>query len=233
MHLITLQKLRQALAAASISSSTSGRTIRTGLAAVDGLLPQQAFVSAAVHEVLSETEMPSFLLPILLARSASRFGQIVWCDPQRQFYPPAAAAMGLSLDRLLVVRPSNLAEQLWAVAECLRCKGIGACIAPLGNLSRLQARRLQLAAEQGGGIGVLLRPASAQSGPYAAATRWLVQPAPGEKTVQRWLLQLIHGHGGHLHQSVLVEVNRETHHVRALERVVYRPAQTKTASASA
>src|SRR2546423_471989 len=73
---------------------------------------------------------------------------------------------------------------------------------PPPRLTRVGARRLQLAAEAGGGVGLLLRPArSAQH--YAAATRWLVAPTCGEASVQRWRVELVHGHGGRVGRAVL------------------------------
>ena len=87
----------------------------------------------------------------------------------------------------------------------------------------LTVSALQLAAERGGGIGVMLRSSGAAAWPYAAATRWTVRPAPGERTVQRWSVELIHGHGGRVGQRVLLEMCRETHHVRATDAVVHRP----------
>jgi hypothetical protein len=59
-------------------------------------------------------------------------------------------------------------------------------------------------------VGVLLRPnlASAGAGVYAAATRWLVASAPGERAIQRWHLRFLHGHGGQIDQSFLLEKHR-------------------------
>ena len=233
VHVITsIDGLRRALSASKSPPSEASRIIVTGLSAIDALLPGGKFATGAVHEILSGTETPPFLLPILIARSASRFGRIVWCDGLRQLHPPAVAALGLSLDRLVVLRPPSVADELWAVAECLRCKGVAACVAPLSRLSRVQARRLQLAAERGGGIGLVLRPVDAVSWPYAANTRWLVRPMPGERTVQRMSIELVHGHGGRV-GNVLVELCRETHHVRAFAEMAHRPDQAQTAPASA
>jgi protein ImuA len=223
----------QTLSASCVASPDRSQNLVTGLAALDALLPGGAFARGAVHEVLSATPMPSFLLPLLLSRTAARFGRVVWCDSQRQFYPPAAAAIGLPLDHLLVLRPPSVIDEVWAVTECLRCRGVAACVAPLPKLSHVQARRLQLAAERGGGMGILLRPAGAVAWPYAAATRWMVRPITGERMLQRWSVELLHGHGGRTGQSVLVEYCRETDHVRAIEAVAHRSDQTKTATASA
>lgn len=169
--------------------------------------------------------------------SSSR-GRIVWCDPRRELYPPALAAAGIALDQLLLLRPKTAEEEIWALAECLACKGVAATIAQPPPLSRVQARRLQLAAERGGGVGILLRPHTAASLHHAAVTRWLVEPARGERTVQRWKIQLIHGHGGLLHQSVYLELSRDRHQpqtdrVRATAELADRPATKKTSTAIA
>src|SRR5690606_12186007 len=106
------------------------------------------------------------------------------------------------------------------------------------RLSRVEARRLQLAAERGGGAGIFLRPLDRFASTYAAATRWLVEPAsPASSSLksggfyQRWMLQLLHGHGGQLSARILLEVCRETDRVRATEVVVDRPAQATPALA--
>ncbi|MBV8782398.1 MAG: hypothetical protein JO353_13465, partial [Phycisphaerae bacterium] len=106
-------------------------------------------------------------------------------------------------------------------------------IATPPKLSRIEARRLQLAAEEGGGIGLLLRSKRAVNEPYAAATRWLVEPARGNQQMRRWKVQLIHGHGGRIGQSVLLEMCRETNLVRAADSLANRSNQTPANPASA
>jgi hypothetical protein len=252
----------------------------TGLPELDRLLPYQRLARAGVHEVLTGPgEEPGLFFALLLAgaggvasyelrvtrkhslatRNSQLATSLVISDPRRLIYPPALAAMGFDLSRLLMLRPRSAAEELWAVTEALRCKGVGAVIAAMGKLTKIEARRLQLAAEQGGGMGVLLResrqgvvgrrqwavgreqeeeffcrlptadyslPPAADcrpSTPHAAVTRWLVQPMPGERTVQRWRIQLIHGHGGRLFHPVVLERCRETHSVRTIEPMADRP----------
>jgi len=151
---------------------------------------------------------------------------IAICDPQKQIYPPALAAMGVSLNRVYLIHPKSPADELWAMTESLRCKGVGATIASPGRLDRTQARRLQLAAEQGGGIGIFLRPLDRNAEIYSAITRWLVTPVPGERVVQQWRIQLLHGHGGQVGKSFILERNRETHLVRATAELSHRPLET-------
>lgn len=224
------------------------RAFRTGLDALDALAPGGAFARGAVHELLS---MPSqgkpLFVAMLLARAASAplaasptnnlsdcestSGALIWSDPDHELYPPALAAHGIPLERLYVLRPGP-ADQVWAVAECLRCKGVGAVVAAMPRLTRIEARRLQLAAEAGGGAGIFIRPATRTTGTrgsggdaYAAATRWLVRPAPGERTTQRWELRLLHGHGGRIGHAVTLEYCRENHLVRALPPLAHRPSR--------
>ena len=124
-------------------------------------------------------------------------------------------------------RPADL---VWATIESLRCRSISAVVALMTQpLTRVQVRRLQLAAETGGGVAILVRPnlPSAASHIYAAATRWLVSPVPGDAPIQRWRLERIHGHGGLLGQSFILEKNRasgQTHFVHLPAALADHPA---------
>jgi protein ImuA len=224
-------------------SLQGGGFFRTGLSVLDGLAPGQAFALGAVHELLfpPRAAPPQFvaLLLMLAAARARPNGTVVWSDPDGMLYPPALARAGLPLDRLLILRPRALADEIWAAAECMNCRGVAATIVEPVRLNRVQARRLQLAAERGGGAGILIRPQrSAQF--YAAATRWLVAPEPGTRTVQRWKVELLHGHGGQVHKPVILEVCRDVppspdgedplppHSVSAYDPVADRPASPRT-----
>ena len=51
---------------------------------------------------------------------------------------------------------------------------------------------------------------------YAAATRWQRPARDGRSDdAQSWNVELLHGHGGRLGSTVLLEVDRETGDVRA------------------
>lgn len=230
MQLISCHDGRLLTLEAAGFQSGGNRAFRTGLDALDALAPGGVFARGAVHELISDEEQPDPLfLATLLARGAIGSppggGAIIWSDPRSELYPPALFSHGIPLNRLFLLRPPP-AEQTWSVAECLRCKGVSATIAAVPRLSRIEARRLQLAAERGGGVGIFLRP-SGGAGVYAAATRWLVRPAPGQRTIQRWTVQLLHGHGGRIGQTVTLECCRESHLVRAFETVGDRSGQER------
>jgi protein ImuA len=213
--------------------AASDKIVPTRLDALDEIAPEGGFEQGAIHEILSSPEHGTArTFALNLARTIPEKGAIIWCDDTSDLYPPAIASSGIPLDRLYLLRPEKRDDLIWAITECLRCKGVAVTIAQVNHLSRIEARRLQLAAERGGGMGLLLRPMLQIRGEvqapqvYAAATRWLVEPAQGERTVQRWNVQLIHGHGGRVGKPVILEHNRETNLMRAVEKLADRPVET-------
>jgi protein ImuA len=249
------QSLLRALLAERVCS-VEHPSFRTGLDALDELAPGGAFQYGAVHELLNDPRSPSpKTIALLLAQAAQQQrsghgdgggGAVVWSDPQHDLYPPALLSVStdasVDLRRLILLRCENPADELWALAECLRCKGVSATVASISRLTQLEARRLQLAAECGGGIGLFMRPYAEKShAPYAAATRWRVRPASGTADIQRWSVELLHGHGlrpaqssrGKIGQVVLIEVNRETRALRASASTAHRQAPPQTTCATA
>ena len=220
----------QSLVATELKGRTD-RTFTTGLDAIDALAPGGAFARGTIHELLfapGDGEPRFFATTLAKHASTKRRQPIIWSDPCGDLYPPALATMGIDLRQFYLLRPPTSADEVWAVAECLRCKGVGAVVAAPAVLSRVEARRLQLAAETGGAVGLLLRPAGKRSVHYAATTRWLIAPAMGERSVQRWRIQLLHGHGGRVGQTVYLECDRETRSVCATAKLADRPAATTT-----
>ena len=251
-RLLTLGEMPGDVQHSVVAPACDVPSFTTGLPALDALAPGAALRRGAVHEVLAEPShgMPLFFAMLLVrscgtgdppvfsnqehGRVARATGAIVWCDPHHEIYPPALAAQGIDLERLFLLQPKTPAEQTWAVAECLKCKGVAAVVAERKQrLSRLEVRRLQLSAERGGGVGVLLRTAGKVSAEHAAATRWLVRPAPGERTVQRWEVHLVHGHGGRVGEGVILEHSRETNRVCAVEKLAGRGRRTEAHSETA
>jgi protein ImuA len=242
------QSLLRALLAERVPSVCRD-SFRTGLDVLDKLAPAGEFQYGAVHELLSDPRSPApKTIALLLARAAQQQrgdnyginggGAVVWSDPAHELYPPALLSSSpetsIDLRRLILLRCANPEDELWALAECLRCKGVSATIASISRLTQLEARRLQLAAERGGGIGLFMRPYAAKShAPYAAATRWRVRPVSGTEQIQRWSMELLHGHGGRIGQIVLIEVNRETRIVRASAPIADRSTPPQATRATA
>jgi hypothetical protein len=96
---------------------------------------------------------------------------IAWIAPPYLPYAPALAQRGLPLERILLIRTQTLQQSLWATEQALRCAAIGAVLSWPAHIVDKNVRRLQLAAEAGGSLGFLYRPAEAALEPSPAALR--------------------------------------------------------------
>jgi protein ImuA len=144
--------------------------VATGVEQLDSALPNGGLPNGAVTEILSGTPgigAMSFALRIA-GRAAPDQRPIVLIDGADDFYPPAARRLGLHVDQLVVVRPRHGKDAVWAADQCLRCPAVAAVVARLDRLETGPSRRLQLAAESTGSLGLILRPQSDSSRSFAA-----------------------------------------------------------------
>jgi hypothetical protein len=181
--------------------------------------------TGALVEMLSAVEGDgAWTLALLLAKAAltpdpgGRGGKmLVVADGQRSFYPPAAAGLGIDLQRMLILRPRTGAVSALLV-QALRCPAVGAALGRFERLTSAEYRALQLATEAGGGIGFLLRPTAALGVPSFAALRLLVTPvAMADRNVRptRFIeVEVLRVRGGKAGQRFVLEIDHETGHVR-------------------
>src|ERR1700684_226073 len=136
----------------------------TGKSSLDARLPGGGWPTASLIEVLLDDtglgEVQLFLPALVESqRTSGDVPWLVWIAPPHEPYAPALAQQGIELTRLLIVRPTTATEALWAAEQAL---GSGVCAAVLLWLKGTDdrwLRRLKLAAEAGGALGVLFRPA--------------------------------------------------------------------------
>lgn len=159
-----------------------GPRTSTGCGELDRLLPERGVGRGVLVEWLTSGEGSGAMwLALVAAREACRAqGPLVVIDSQGSFYPPAAALAGIEPERLIVVRVTHARDEAWALDQALRSAGVGAVLCATRRLAPRAARRLQLAAEASGGLGLLVRPASVRDEPCWAAARLLVEPLPGD-----------------------------------------------------
>jgi protein ImuA len=146
----------------------------------DAQLPWAGLPYRALHEVSgpAAAAMAAIFARAFLARP----GALVWCLDDGTIgrrglpYGPGLAAFGIPADRLLLIRTPDPHATLWAFEEALRCPAVACAMADLERLDLVTSRRLQLAAEAGGGAGVVLRGAMVDLTPNAALTRFLARP---------------------------------------------------------
>lgn len=151
----------------------------TGFAALDALLPGGGWPAGAVTEILLPGEgigEMRLLLPALAGPGDGR--RIAWIDPPYLPYAPALSARGLRLSRVLLVYAGTNRDRLWAAELALRSGACGAVLAWPGECDDRSLRRLTLAAEKGGALGLLFRPDRTAARPSPAALRLLLAPSP-------------------------------------------------------
>jgi protein ImuA len=159
---------------------------------IDGALPGGGFRRGGLTELAGGPASGKTAAALALFGALPAGELAAWVDGRGELYPPAAAALGVDLARLLVVRSGDRRLKLpveqragargedpamaaiWA-GEALLASGAFGAVAidvPLGAV-RLRgaetiARRLQAAVEKGGAIGVwLAEPGSALRLPAA------------------------------------------------------------------
>jgi hypothetical protein len=235
-----IHKLRQQLgrceptfSAADAAECPSG-TFSSGTAAIDRLLPGGGLRHGMLVEWLAEQGANgAATLSLLSAREVSLLGgTVVVIDRRQTFYPPAAAAWGIDPDRLIVVHPQTARDELWAAVQSLRSPAVAAVWAAIQRIDDRAFRRLQLAAEAGRTLGLLLRPASARGQPSWADVRLLTRSRElGAGSLEllrapRSLLsacsrhvhvRVLRCHGGRSGGSVCLEIDDADHVVREVK----------------
>jgi protein ImuA len=195
--------------------------VSSGCRAVDELLPARGLHRGAVAEWFAAGDgVGAGGLALLAAREVcGAGGKLIVIDSRRELYPPALVRFGIPLEQFLVVYAVGPADHFWALDQALRCRGVAAVLAWPEQLDGRTFRRLQLAAEEGGGLGLFVRSTRVRNDPSWAETRFLVEPlpfvaaGPGLRHVRISLLRCRGGSGG---QSIDVEINDDGYQTHPL-----------------
>ena len=183
---------------------------------------------------------------LFLAGLAARFamargesGQVLWALTRRDLFAPGLAQAGLTPDRLFYAECRNDEEVLAVMEEGVRHGSLAAMVGEVGRLAMAPARRLQLAAEEGGGAALMLRrwrkvDADPLAAPSPALTRWRIgcarsSPLPHEGIGRaRWQVALARQRGGPPYQWILEAPDAEARLALAA-RSGHRPDQADPA----
>jgi hypothetical protein len=194
----------------------AANVVSTGVSALDGILPDGGLLRGTLSEwIAAAPGSGAASLAMRVASQAQKEGPLIIVDRQKQFYAPAFPATGVCLNKTILVRPESRGDELWVVEKALRCPGVGAVVCQLEHLRLQEYRRLQLAAESGTAVGLLIRPASVRRQSGWASVRLLVSPRPSAPRRFRRCLEVrcLYVKGGLADRTVQLEVCDETNTV--------------------
>jgi hypothetical protein len=193
------------------AAAASSRAVwPTGCRSLDARLPGGGWPTASLVEVLLDAaglgEVQLFLPAFVQCqrRSDGEIPWLAWIAPPYEPYAPALAQQGIELERLLVVRPASATEALWAAEQTLSSGVCAIVLLWLKGTDDRWLRRLKLAAEAGGALGVLFRPERHRFEPSPAALRVLLKR--GEQEPHLELLKVQGGRPGPIERADVMPV---------------------------
>jgi len=188
-----------------------------GIESIDSRLAAGGLATAALHEAAGDRPgLPDEAAATLFLASiaARREGMVLWALARRDLFAPGIAQAGLAPERLLYAECGRDEDVLAVMEEGLRHGGLAAVVGEAGRVPMAATRRLQLAAEEGGTLALMLKRRrrggeDPLAEPSAAVTRWRLGCAPASPLPvagigrPRWHLVLARQRGGEPFESIM------------------------------
>ncbi|OYP36811.1 hypothetical protein CGZ80_07125 [Rhodopirellula sp. MGV] len=185
-----LRSLRAKVGCVSTARNAAEPTFSTGCSAMDVWLPHNGLHPGTLTEWVAAHESAA-AESLSLRAAACRLDAVtsrplVIVDCEGTFYPPAAVALGVPAQRMILLRPRGSDDALWAIDQALRSGAVAAVLARLPmRLDDRDGRRLQLAAETGNTPGLFIRNFQARHLPSFAETQFYVAERKRLQTPER------------------------------------------------
>ncbi len=169
----------------------------------------------------------------MLARCLEGRGAWAIVDPLREIHIPAFTGWGIDPGRTLLLHPSTLSETCWVIEQCLRCPGVSVTLAHIEQrVAATVLRRWKLAAEAGGGVGLVFRPDLARREPTWADLRLRVTPLSGGQGESRRIrVDVLYRRGGLGGIAQVWEIDHAAGDLRLVPELAHPAAETRAARA--
>jgi protein ImuA len=214
----SIERLRAEVRAIVAGHKGPAASLPFGLEALDERLAGGGLADAGLHDVAgasagySDDAAATLFLAGIAGRRAGEGGTVLWVVTKRDLFAPGLAQAGLPPERLLVAEAGRDADVLAVMEEGLRHGSIAAVVGEVGRAGLTETRRLQLAAEEGGTMALMLRrwrKGDPLAEPSTAVTRWRIGSAPSEPLpvpgIDRacWQVELARQRGGEAFSLIL------------------------------
>lgn len=185
-----------------------GRAMQAaGLEQLENAFPNQVFPLGTIHELvcanIEQASASGAFVSALIAQLMQKNSICLWVSLSGDIFPAALPFFGLNPDRVIFVHLPDEKEIYWIIEEALRCKGLTAVIGEVRMLDFKQSRRFQLAVEQSGVTGFIMRNQPEKANNTACAGRWKISPL-ASNTIDglpgvgypRWQVELLKARNG-------------------------------------
>jgi protein ImuA len=149
--------LRELIAALKGGVEKRKECLPFGVDEIDAVLPGGGLAYGALHEIAGggSGTVDGAAAALFAAGIAARTkGKVVWCFSRPDLFMPALAQAGLHPDRVIFVEADREGDVLASMEEALGYGGLGAVVGEIVRLPMVSSRRLQLAAEKTGTMGI-------------------------------------------------------------------------------
>lgn len=176
-----IAKLRQdMLVLEGFKPPAVGVVAALGLGPLEAAFPHGVFPRGVLHEFvgdqLEHIAASSGFITGLLQGLMNQGRFCIWITTSKLVFPPALKLFGVAPDRIIFIQLSQEKDVLWAMEEALKCEGLAAVIAEVGQLNFSQSRRLQLATEKSRVTGLVIRTDSSKISTTVCVARWRITP---------------------------------------------------------
>ncbi|MGV1940983.1 ImuA family protein [Agrobacterium sp. 22-211-1] len=201
-----IDDLRERIAHLEGSVGRKALVLPFGVKTIDERLPGGGLAYGALHEFAGggAGTVDGAAAALFAAGIAARSrGKVLWCLTRPDLFAPALSQAGLHPDRVIYCEADKEEDVLASMEEGLSFGGLAAVVGELVRLPMTASRRLQLAAEKTGTMGLVVRRWRRQTeaadfgNPTASTSRWRVSVLPSEKLPTagvgraRWLAELM------------------------------------------
>jgi len=155
---------------------------RIGLGAVEDAFPGGVFPKRSIHEFITvfpeDAAASDGFIAGLLSALMQDGAACIWISTSRRLFPASLSAFNVEPERIIFMDVATEKDALWIMEEALRCEGLAAVVAEVDALSLIESRRLQLAVEESGVTGFILRKDARRMASTIATARWQISPLP-------------------------------------------------------
>ena len=144
--------------------------------------PNDILSFGAVHEFIcsgtEEAAATGGFISAVLATLMKDGAATLWISSQRMLFPPGLKSFGLEPENIIFLDLKKTKDVLWALEEALKCNGVAAVVGEIPEISFTTSRRLQLAVEQSGVMGFIVRQNPRNLTTTACVSRWNISSLP-------------------------------------------------------